>query len=71
MLEWTTAGPGARLGLILHHDDAEREFAYDRNSPFGRLDRALAAAPQRGWTVVSMRNDWERVYRLSASPCSP
>ncbi|MCP9848864.1 haloacid dehalogenase-like hydrolase [Cyanobium sp. Morenito 9A2] len=69
MLEWTTAGPGARLGLILHHDDSEREFAYDRKSPFGRLDRALAAAPQRGWTVVSMRNDWTRVYPLSANPC--
>jgi phosphoglycolate phosphatase-like HAD superfamily hydrolase len=62
MLEWTTAGGGARLGLIVHHDDAEREYAYDRNSAIGRLDRGLDEAPQRGWVVVSMKNDWERVF---------
>lgn len=62
MLEWTTAGPGARLGLIVHHDDREREFAYDRNSPVGRLARGLVETGARGWTVVSMKNDWRAVY---------
>jgi len=62
MLEWTTAGPGTRLGMLLRHDDAEREFAYDRQTLFGRLDRVLDEAPKRGWTVVSMRNDWARIY---------
>jgi phosphoglycolate phosphatase-like HAD superfamily hydrolase len=62
MLEWTTTGPGARLGVIIHHDDAEHEYAYDRDSHIGRLARALDAAPKRGWTVVSMKNDWARVY---------
>lgn len=62
MLEWTTAGPGPRLGLILRHDDAAREFAYDRKSPFGRLDGGLDAAPARGWTVVSMKSDWKAVF---------
>jgi phosphoserine phosphatase len=62
MLEWTTSAPGARLGVLVHHDDAEREFAYDRKSPFGRLDRGLGEANARGWTLVSMKNDWKRVY---------
>jgi phosphoserine phosphatase len=62
MLEWATSAPGTRLGLIVHHDDAEREYAYDRESPFGRLDRGLDEAAPRGWTVVSMKNDWKVVY---------
>ena len=62
MLEWTTAGPGARLGLLVRHDDAEREYAYDRASAFGRLDKALDAAPKKGWAVVSMKNDWKTVF---------
>jgi phosphoserine phosphatase len=62
MLEWTTAGAGARLGLIVHHDDAGREYAYDRQSAMGRLDRGLDEAAQRGWVVVSMKNDWMRVF---------
>jgi len=62
MLEWTTSAPGARLGVLVHHDDAEREFAYDRQSHIGRLDRALDEAGPRGWTVVSMRRDWKQVY---------
>jgi hypothetical protein len=62
MLEWTTAGPGPRLGLLLHHDDAEREVAYDRASAFGRLDRGLEEAPKRGWVVVGMKRDWQRVF---------
>ena len=62
MLEWTTSGAGPRLGLIVHHDDAEREYAYDRKSTMGRLDRGLDEAAQRGWVVVSMKNDWLRVF---------
>jgi phosphoglycolate phosphatase-like HAD superfamily hydrolase len=62
MLEWTTSAPGARLGLIVRHDDAEREFAYDRKSAIGRLDRGLDEGPGRGWTIVSMKSDWRIVY---------
>jgi hypothetical protein len=62
MLEWVTSVPGRRFGLIVRHDDAEREYAYDRQSHVGRLDRALDAAPAAGWTVVSMRSDWKRVF---------
>ncbi len=62
MLEWTTTGAGRRLGMIVHHDDADREFAYDRKSQFGRLDRALEAAPQRGWHIISMKDDWHVVF---------
>jgi hypothetical protein len=62
MLEYATSGPGQRLGLIVHHDDAEREFAYDRASAIGRLVRALDAAPPRGWIVVSMKDEWRTVY---------
>jgi hypothetical protein len=62
MLEWTTAGPGSRLGLLLHHDDGEREYAYDRESHFGRLDRGLDDAAERGWQIVSMKRDWASVF---------
>ncbi|MFN7633574.1 MAG: HAD family hydrolase [Acetobacteraceae bacterium] len=62
MLRYTTEGPGRRLGMILRHDDAEREYAYDRDSHIGRLARALDEAPQRGWQVISMREDWARVF---------
>lgn len=62
MLEWTTSAPGRRLGVIVHHDDAEREYAYDRKSPFGKLDRGLDEAGKRGWTVVNMKQDWKAVY---------
>ena len=63
MLQWTTAGSGGtRLGLVLHHDDAEREYAYDRDSRVGQLDRALDAAGPAGWVVVSMKKDWKTVY---------
>ncbi len=62
MLEWTTAGEGRRLGVLIHHDDAERESAYDRNSPIGRLDRGLDEAPERGWIVTSMKNDWAEIF---------
>jgi hypothetical protein len=62
MLQWTTAGAGARLGLIVHHTDAQREYAYDRDSPVGRLDKALDQAAERGWTVVSMKEDWKTIF---------
>ena len=62
MLEYATTGPGRRLGVFVHHDDAERENAYDRGSPIGALDRCLADAPRQGWNVVSMRQDWARVF---------
>jgi phosphoserine phosphatase len=62
MLEWVTAGAGPRFGLIIHHDDAEREFAYDRASAAGKLDHGLDEAPKRGWTLVSMKKDWKRVF---------
>ena len=62
MLDWTTSGEGPRLGLIVHHTDAEREYAYDRDSTFGRLDKALDAAPDKGWVVVNMKNDWKKIF---------
>jgi hypothetical protein len=62
MLQWTTMGAGARLGLIVHHTDADREYAYDQNTPFGRLDKALDAAALNEWTVVDMKNDWKRIF---------
>jgi phosphoserine phosphatase len=62
MLQWTAAGEGARLMLLVHHTDAEREFAYDRQAASGRLDRALDEARQRGWVVVDMKSDWKTVY---------
>ena len=62
MLRYTTEGPGRRFGMILRHDDADREYAYDRDSHVGRLSRALDEAPQRGWQVISMREDWARVF---------
>ena len=62
MLEWVTSGPGPRLGVIVHHDDGVREFAYDRASPVGRLVRGLDEAPKRGWTIASMKRDWKTIY---------
>ena len=62
MIEWTTSGDGARLGVYIHHSDSEREWAYDRDSHIGRLDRGLDEAAERGWVIVSMKNDWETIY---------
>jgi len=62
MLQYTAAGPGAQLMVYIHHDDAEREWAYDRESHIGRLARGLDEAAARGWTVVSMKNDWTTVF---------
>ncbi|AND94127.1 MULTISPECIES: HAD family hydrolase [Bradyrhizobium] len=63
MLQWATLGTsGARFGLIVHHTDAEREYAYDRQSHFGKLDVALDAAALNRWTVVDMKNDWKSIF---------
>jgi phosphoglycolate phosphatase-like HAD superfamily hydrolase len=62
MLEWTTSGPGPRLGVLVHHTDATREWAYDRDSQVGMLARALDEAPKRGWIVVDMKRDWRTVF---------
>jgi hypothetical protein len=62
MLEWTTTGKGPRFGLLVHHTDAEREFAYDRDSHIGKLSKGLDEAPKRGWTVASMKDDWKTVF---------
>ena len=62
MLQWTTAGDGRRLGLVVHHDDAEREYAYDRKGHVGKLDKALDAAGPAGWLIVSMKNDWNAIF---------
>jgi len=62
MLEWTMAGTGPRFALIVHHTDAVREYAYDRESHVGKLARGLEEGPKRGWTIVSMKDDWKRIY---------
>lgn len=63
MLEWTTKNTGPRLGIIIHHTDNIREFAYDRNSKVGHLERALDQAEGNGWVVVDMKNDWNTIYK--------
>jgi phosphoserine phosphatase len=62
MLQWATAGEGARLAVIIHHTDAEREWAYDRTSSVGKLDKALDEAKAKGWTVVDMKKVWKRIF---------
>lgn len=62
MLQWTAAGTGPRLCLYVHHTDAEREWAYDRQSSIGELDEGLDEARRRGWTVVDMKTDWKRIF---------
>jgi len=62
MLQYTAAGGRLRFMGLVHHTDAVREFAYDRQSPFGRLDKALDEATQRKWTVVDMKSDWNTIY---------
>jgi len=62
MIQWTNAGSGARFGLIVHHTDAEREYAYDRQSSVGRLDKAFEEAKRQGWTIVDMKKDWKRIF---------
>ncbi|HTF68885.1 MAG TPA: hypothetical protein VK638_40020, partial [Edaphobacter sp.] len=62
MLQWTDAGTDAHFCLYVHHTDAEREWAYDRQSSIGRLDKGIDEAQARGWTVVSMKNDWKTIF---------
>jgi hypothetical protein len=62
MLEWTTGGLGPRLGVIVHHDDADREWAYDRDSRVGRLARGLDEGLRRGWIIVSLERDWKTIF---------
>ncbi len=62
MLQWTAAGPGLRFMGLVHHTDGEREWAYDRKSPVGRLDKALTEARDRNWTIVDMKRDWRVIY---------
>jgi len=62
MLQWTAAGEGPRFTLLVHHTDTEREWAYDRQSSIGRLDKALDEAQNRGWTVVDMKKDWKKIF---------
>jgi hypothetical protein len=62
ILQWTVAGAGPRFAGLVHHTDAEREYAYDRQSKIGKLDKALDAAASGGWTVVDMKNDWSRIF---------
>jgi hypothetical protein len=62
MLQWTAAGSGPRFSLYVHHTDDKREWAYDRKSSIGRLDKGLDEAKARGWTIVSMKDDWKQIF---------
>jgi hypothetical protein len=62
MLQWTAAGDRARFMGIVHHTDGEREYAYDRQSKFGKLDKALDEGTAKGWTIVDMKRDWNTIY---------
>ena len=62
MLEWTTAGEGPRLGMLLHHTDADREWTYDRESHIGKLDRGLDEAAERNWILIDMKREWTQIY---------
>jgi len=66
MLQWTTAGKGSRFGLLVHHTDAKREFAYDKGA-----NKALKEAQARGWTVVDMKRDWKVIYPPLSKTASP
>jgi phosphoserine phosphatase len=67
MLQWTAAGAGARLMLLVHHDDSVREYAYDRKSSFGQLDKAWDIANAKKWVVVSMKDDWKTVFPVAVN----
>ena len=62
MLEYVTTGPGKRLAMIVHHTDADREWAYDRGSHVGKLERGLDEAAKRGWVVIDMKRDWRVIH---------
>jgi phosphoserine phosphatase len=71
MLQWTAAGAGPRLCLYVHHTDAQREWAYDRQSSIGRLDKGLDEARAKGWTVVDMKQDWKVIYPFEMQRARP
>jgi len=62
MLQYTSAGSGKRFALYVHHTDSIREWAYDRDSHIGKLDKGLDEATAKGWTVVDMKTDWRKIY---------
>jgi hypothetical protein len=62
MLEWARQGAGVRFALVAHHTDAEREWAYDRKSFVGKLDKALDVAQADGWAIVDMKDDWKHIF---------
>jgi len=66
MLEWATAREGTNFALLVHHDDVSREYAYDRDDPLQKLDKAWNVASRRRWTVVSMKNDWRTIFATSS-----
>lgn len=68
MLQWTAAGSGSRFMGLVHHTDAEREWAYDRNVSLGRLDKALTEAEVKGWTIVDMKHDWKVIFPFQIKP---
>jgi phosphoglycolate phosphatase-like HAD superfamily hydrolase len=68
MLQWTAAGSGARFMGLVHHTDADREWAYDRASHIGTLDTALDEANAKGWAVVDMKRDWKNVFPFETRP---
>ncbi|WP_051686990.1 HAD family phosphatase [Microbulbifer sp. HZ11] len=68
MLEWATSGSGPRFGVLVHHTDAKREWAYDRKSHIGQLHRGLDDAGKHSWHVIDMKNDWNRVFSFDKSP---
>jgi len=70
MLQWTAAGRGARFMGLVRHTDEKREYAYDRKSDFGRLDKALDEAIAKGWIVVDMQKDWKRIFAFDV-PSTP
>ena len=65
MLQWATAGPGPRFAGIVHHTDADREWAYDRDSSIGRLDKAWDEGKTKGWTIVDMKSEWKTVFKAT------
>jgi hypothetical protein len=62
MMRWTTTAKGPGFAMLVHHTDAAREYAYDRDSAFGKLDKALNEAERRNWLVVDMKNDWKKIF---------
>ncbi|MDO6527793.1 HAD family hydrolase [Motilimonas sp. 1_MG-2023] len=67
MIQWTTSGTGPRFGLLVHHTDAKREWAYDKDSKVGHLDSALTMAHEQGWTIADMKNDWLTIFKWEAT----